>query len=778
MNYFGFVKLNLIKSKLPIWLKYSVAKPNKIKRLRLRSAFNSNGVAKNKKRFFRLSKLFLNYFQQIENNLKYRRCFYLNKMRKLNNFIKLFNFLKKLKYRRYYKLQFRERHFRTFLVLRNAPSLFSLKCSNLSIRYKYYLQKYYKFYFKHFHDLKFAPAMYLLLRKTLFSLFKNRLNFRYFFSKKAFFFSKKRFKNKRKKWLKNKANYSIFRGFRPQVYRYLEEPRNTAKRDFFYVKSWNPVYRKYNLRNPFSGSSLLRFIRVGRYRNFGYMSTPKLYYVLANNNLTLLHRLKLLVEHQTLPISLFKTKLLLTLIDKPKVQSLYSIKSINKPKHQRLFYTLFTFLANRKVVKSVIPMSSLYWLIFKIHSKHLKLNKIYGDPEDLHKFYSVLPRRLGFLLPNILLSLKQIIIKKLYFYNYFLRTQKVVLLPIRSFLIRRYFLKKIHNILRTIRINKYRIIRLKKTVSTYSKLVTDLDLLIKFYKTNRKRNIESISKKRKIPVGIIRKKKTNLNSNQNYAIFNGKKYFYKYKDGLPATNQQNLISLLKYRKRLNLNAYFKKLAGAFLRIPRSMSNYKFLYLSPWEYRAKKREKEKINMKKLSPQETFIKKLKKAYGKRELRESILFSKARMFSFNFKNFLKRSRNYFMGRLPRTVILNRDRIYYSKWGYVKFRATNNNLFISIYNRHHKLIHCTTAWASASRRDPNRFAYKSLVFAARKLAARLWKLRFKRINVRLNSPTNFQIRIFLKTLKIKKIKVLDIFNYMKLPHNGLRPQKSRTQS
>jgi len=153
-------------------------------------------------------------------------------------------------------------------------------------------------------------------------------------------------------------------------------------------------------------------------------------------------------------------------------------------------------------------------------------------------------------------------------------------------------------------------------------------------------------------------------------------------------------------------------------------------------------------------------------------------SRIFCLGLKFYIKQRKRYFIYQSLRRLVHQRDKAYFSKQGYVKFCKTRHNLFISIYDRWDNLLFHTSAWAFASRRDPDRFSYKSLIFAARKLAARLWKLRFKRINVRLSSPVNFQIRIFLKTLKIKRIKVLTMLNFIKIPHNGLRPQKSRTQT
>jgi len=247
---------------------------------------------------------------------------------------------------------------------------------------------------------------------------------------------------------------------------------------------------------------------------------------------------------------------------------------------------------------------------------------------------------------------------------------------------------------------------------------------------------------------------------------------YKFKFGLPVRGRkrflmQRILFKIFSRKRRILG--FQSVANKGGRQLKDGYNYR---LEPWDYRALKRAK------KAAPFifRKRIKMLKFILYRLRIRKILL--KSKFFYLNFKGFFRNCDFYFTNRMKRLVILNRDKIYYSKWGYVKFLKTRHNLFVSIYDRHHKLLHHTTAWASGSRRDPNRFSYKSLIFSARKLAARLWKLRFKKINVRLSSPINFHIRLFLKTLKIKRIKVLDVLNFIKVPHNGLRPQKSRTQS
>jgi hypothetical protein len=130
-----------------------------------------------------------------------------------------------------------------------------------------------------------------------------------------------------------------------------------------------------------------------------------------------------------------------------------------------------------------------------------------------------------------------------------------------------------------------------------------------------------------------------------------------------------------------------------------------------------------------------------------------AKRKIFSINF--FRRRLRRY---RFKRT------RCY----GYIQFKRSLNNLFISIHNRKSKLLYSSSLCA-LSEKSRDRFSGSNMRLIGEKLVPILHKFRLFRIEIHPYCRLHKGLRNLLWTLQSKHIKIFRIVDLIRTPHGHM---------
>jgi len=139
-----------------------------------------------------------------------------------------------------------------------------------------------------------------------------------------------------------------------------------------------------------------------------------------------------------------------------------------------------------------------------------------------------------------------------------------------------------------------------------------------------------------------------------------------------------------------------------------------------------------------------------------------------------FLKRRTfsQYFINRQVKRTRRQRRRMF----GYVRIQKTTNNLFVSLHNKKGTLLYSSSICALGSKGKKDRFGLVSLRQAGEKLAIRLRNLGLYKINIHIRCFLNKGLRNLIWSLSYNKIRIHQIFNFIKIPHGFMTlPSKRR---
>jgi ribosomal protein S11 len=232
--------------------------------------------------------------------------------------------------------------------------------------------------------------------------------------------------------------------------------------------------------------------------------------------------------------------------------------------------------------------------------------------------------------------------------------------------------------------------------------------------------------------------------------------------------RNKLKKFLKTKLRLKKKFFFKLKPRR-----RSSNNKKKKYLNASNKKKKylnASNKKKKYLNASNKKKKYFKKYKKkliSFHYKKLRGLILNLKliSRFYYQKFKFFGLAKRRVFITNFLRRRLRPQRFKRTRNFGYLQFKKSTNNLFISVHNRKNRLLFSSSI-CSLAEKTRDRFSNSNMRLAGDKLALILQKFKLYKIEIHPYCRLHKGLRNLLWALKSKKIKILRLVDLVRTPH------------